>query len=199
MFARYASAMSTGIFMTLGLIYVMQALIGMQPMTVFESTPRGTLDFIRIQAPEELRTDKYEPPPIEEFTNVDPTPARPELTGDPIEVGVIMPNQKSPGGGKPVLNPGTLQDGEAFSVVLVQPTYPTSQLAKGIEGFVVVEFDVLESGKVANPRVIESSSSAFHRSALQAALKMKFKPRVVDGVPLVTYGLRNKFTYKIEH
>ncbi len=39
MFARYASAVTTGTFMTFGLLYVMQLLIGLQPGAVSEPRP----------------------------------------------------------------------------------------------------------------------------------------------------------------
>jgi len=38
----------------------------------------------------------------------------------------------------------------------------------------------------------------FHRPSLQAALKFKYKPRVIDGQTVEVRGVRNKFTYLIE-
>ena len=198
MFARYVSAISTGTLMTLGLIYIMQVLIGLDPLKVVEPPRLGTLDFVRLVRDTPTHTEEFEPPPLEELTAVDPAPPRPDFEGDKIATGVRMPGQQTPTGSGTLPDINTLSDGPAISVIQVQPVYPHTALARELEGFVDVEFDVLEDGSVANARVVQSTSSLFHRSALQAAAKMKFKPRVVDGVPLVSRGLRNRFTYRLD-
>ena len=38
----------------------------------------------------------------------------------------------------------------------------------------------------------------FHRPSLQAALKFKYKPRIIDGEAVEVPGVQNKFTYVIE-
>ena len=56
----------------------------------------------------------------------------------------------------------------------VVPTYPTDTFE---EGWVVVEFVVQPDGNTANPRVIESSSRRFERSAVRAILKTRYAER----------------------
>lgn len=46
--------------------------------------------------------------------------------------------------------------------------------------------------------MIESSSSLFNDSAVRAARKFKYKPRVVDGEPVAVSGVRNKISFRIE-
>ena len=67
-----------------------------------------------------------------------------------------------------------------------------------LEGWVVVEFDVSGSGTVENVRVIESSHRVFERAAVRAAERFRYRPRVVDGVPQPTRGVRNRFRFEME-
>jgi protein TonB len=44
----------------------------------------------------------------------------------------------------------------------------------------------------------QCTSSLFYRASVQAALKFKYKPRVVDGQAIEVPGVQNKFTYEIQ-
>ena len=72
-------------------------------------------------------------------------------------------------------------------------------LARSIEGYCVVQYVVTQSGTIRDPFVVEGqcTSSLFHRASLQASLKFKYKPRVVDGEAVEVPGVQNKFTYEI--
>ena len=70
--------------------------------------------------------------------------------------------------------------------------------SSGLEGHVVVRFDVTAMGTVVNAVVVDSSSSKFNRSALDAIKKFRFKPKVIDGVPQESLGLQRLFTYEME-
>ena len=56
----------------------------------------------------------------------------------------------------------------------VVPIYPSDRYE---EAWVVVEFVVQSDGSTANPRVIESSSRIFERSAVRAILKTRYAER----------------------
>ncbi|MGI9322031.1 MAG: energy transducer TonB, partial [Pseudomonadales bacterium] len=62
---------------------------------------------------------------------------------------------------------------------------------------------VVEScGWVQNARnvgeCVDSPSSIFNSAATKAALKFKYKPKVVDGMPVDTVGVQNKITFNLE-
>jgi protein TonB len=44
----------------------------------------------------------------------------------------------------------------------------------------------------------QCTSSLFHRASVDAALKFKYKPRVIDGTAVEVPGVQNQFTYAIE-
>ena len=83
-------------------------------------------------------------------------------------------------------------------VVKVAPIYPDRALKEGIEGHVLLEFVVTEAGTVRDVVVLEAEpSDVFERAAIKAALKFKYKPRIVDGKPVETAGVRNRIVFEI--
>ena len=63
----------------------------------------------------------------------------------------------------------------------------------------LLEFIVTATGAVENPTVIESQPSGiFDRSAINAALKFKYKPKVVNGEPISVAGVRNRITFELQ-
>ena len=91
-----------------------------------------------------------------------------------------------------------MSDGPLVALVRVEPTYPARPRAQGLEGFVIVQFDVLADGTVSNVSIVESSSRLFEAAAARAAMRFRFKPRVVDGVALTTSGIQNLFRFEME-
>ena len=91
-------------------------------------------------------------------------------------------------------------EGDYLPIVKVAPIYPQRALLRGIEGYCVVQYTVTRQGTIRDPFVIEDqcTNSMFHRASLQAALKFKYKPRVIDGQAVEVPGVQNKFTYVIE-
>ena len=60
--------------------------------------------------------------------------------------------------------------------------YPPAARAAGIEGHVVVRYDVTAAGTVANPRIVESEpAGTFDAAALASLSRWRFRPRVEDG------------------
>ena len=76
-------------------------------------------------------------------------------------------------------------EGEAMPIVRINPRYPRRALLEGIEGWVRLEFTILEDGSVKDVIVAESQpAQIFDRSAILAVMKWKFKPRIIDGKPV---------------
>ena len=91
-----------------------------------------------------------------------------------------------------------ITDGEYLPIVKVAPVYPARALNRGLEGYVIVEFTVTETGSTRDAFVVESTSTLFDRAAIEAALKFKYKPRVIDGTPVEVPGVRNRISFAIE-
>lgn len=197
MFARYASAVTTGTFVTFALLFVMQLLITLQPGVQTEVRPRSFLTFTK-QITERPIQPRENIPPREKLTKTELPPTRPQHTADNGTVGVHLPTPPPPRGIDGLTGPGVYTDGPLVALVRVAPVYPTRAIARGLEGYVVVQFDVSADGRVAGVVVIESSNSVFDNAAINAAERFKFRPRVVDGVALVTYGIQNMFRFNLD-
>ena len=90
-------------------------------------------------------------------------------------------------------------DPEYIPIFKPEPDYPTDALKLGIEGYVIVQFDVTEEGKVENPVVLESKpDDIFDSSAIRAASKFKFKPKIVNDQAVRVSGVKNRIMYRIE-
>ncbi len=196
MFARYASAITTGTFMTFSLLYVMQLLIGMQPGVISDPRPRLELNWIDTLKP-------LPPPPApdpivdkKDLTNAPLPPDRINYSGKGIPVFVPIDDPARPDG--TVFKLGEYVDGPLVPLIRVSPTYPLGAERRELDGHVIVQFDVMTNGYVANITVIESSNRIFESAAIKAAERFKFKPRVVDGVPQVSSGIQNLFRFEME-
>ena len=77
------------------------------------------------------------------------------------------------------------EEGDIIPIVVIRPMYPRDAAMQGLEGWVKVEFTITAIGTVKDPRVIDAKPKRiFNREAIRAILKWKFKPRVIDGVPV---------------
>ncbi len=90
-------------------------------------------------------------------------------------------------------------EGDYLPIVKVAPIYPNRALTRGIEGFCVVQYTVTRQGTTKDPVVIEDmcTSTLFHSASVNASLKFKYKPRIMDGEAVEVPGVQNKFTYEI--
>ncbi|AQA17536.1 energy transducer TonB [Halioglobus japonicus] len=90
-------------------------------------------------------------------------------------------------------------DGEYLPIVKVAPIYPRRAQTRGITGYCIVEYTVTTSGAIRDPQAVDCQpSGVFEKASVKAALKFKYKPRVVDGEAIEVAGVQNKFTYELE-
>ena len=79
-----------------------------------------------------------------------------------------------------------------------QPKYPAVALRRGLEGRVVVEFDLDTRGMVINPRVSSATSSGvFNRAVLSAISHYRYEPYSLNGEAIVLTGLREEFRFQL--
>jgi protein TonB len=189
------------IAVTLSLFWVMQYLIATADRSLNEDGKNSMLDFVRVKRDESIQRRQLKPkkpPPPEQAPPQPPTPQLDDLNPNaekiaisavPVETDIEMTGGFSLGVG----------EGDYLPIVKVAPIYPNRALTRGVEGFCVVQYTVTSLGSTKDPVVIESqcTSSLFHRASLNAALKFKYKPRIIDGEAVEVPGVQNKFTYEI--
>lgn len=198
MLVRYVIGVTLGAIVTFGLFYLMQWLIATDQVSLDEGANGKILDFVMVDQDQEVQTKnrKPKPPPPPD----EPPPDVPDPTFDSnVEaVGVSMGNMNMDSKLDISAGGGFSSDGEYLPIVKVAPVYPRRALTRGIEGYVLLEFTVSKTGAVTDPHVIESDPPGiFDRAAIQAALKFKYKPKVVNGEAIDVAGVRNKITFEL--
>lgn len=201
MLQRLIIALTIASIITLGLLYGMQALIKSGDSALTEPPQGNVLDFVRLKQEESVQKKERKPK----------KPPKPEEPPPPMEQPQIAPqtadtNQSSFDFGTDIAADISLEgglalesgDGEYLPIVKVAPVYPRRALQRGIEGYVIVEFTVDKTGAVKSPLVIEANPEGlFDRAAMDAALKFKYKPRVVNGEATEVSGVQNRITFEM--
>jgi protein TonB len=197
MVSNYITAAASSTTIILILFYVMQSLIALQPGIDVNTRIRHILTFIHITEPETTNVIDEKTPPVTDYLQPPETHFSDSTNSETAPIGVPNPNPPRP------VNPGPAfaipqSDGPLINVIRVQPTYPTRAMQLGLEGFVIVRFDVGTNGQTENPVVVESSHSVFAKAALRATTRLRYKPRVVDGIAVATSGLHYRFSFEME-
>lgn len=198
MIARFGMAIAVGAGVTFGLLFVMQLLIAHGRGALTERHDVRITDFVRVQRDTTVETKENKPqkPPDAEEQPKMPNPSNANFSGSSLAVSMSAPTVNSN------INVGSVgigvSDGEYLPIVKVAPVYPARAAARGLEGYVIVEYTVTKTGATRDPHVIESSSSLFDRAAIESALKYKYKPRVINGEPVEVPGVRTKITFVLE-
>ena len=207
---RLLVAVVLGSFVATGLFFLMQALVASGQAAITEEPSTRIVDFVRVKREERLESKRAKPdhPP-------NPDDAPPEAPQPSMDNAADLGNSTqtvSAGHNAPVpvsdvdiaVSPGFgisagSADGDYLPIVKVAPVYPRRAVDRGIEGYVIVEFTVTKTGAVRSPRVVEyEPSTIFNKAALAAALKFKYKPRIVNGEAIEVHGVLNKITFKLE-
>lgn len=90
-------------------------------------------------------------------------------------------------------------DAEQEPLFKLMPNYPPVAASGGVEGYVIVEFDVTASGQTENVRVVEADPEGyFERSATEAAARFRYAPAIEHGQPVPIPGVQNLITYRLE-
>ena len=199
---RMAFGAVMGVIVTAALFWFMQYLIETADRGLNEDKAGHLLDFVRLKRDESIQRRQLKPkkppppeapppqPPTPQLDNLDPNAEKIAISAAPVETDIEMSGGFSLGVG----------EGDYLPIVKVAPIYPQRALSRSIEGYCVVQYVVTKTGKIRDPFVVEDqcTSSLFHRASLQAAMKFKYKPRVMDGVAVEVPGEQNKFTYEIQ-
>lgn len=197
MTTRLFSSAAIGVAVTTGLLFLMQFLIASGEEIIVEPRTGHVLEFVRLKEIEEVRVTQTLP------DRIDPpkAPPRPEFD-DPRGDGEIRlrfpdPRIPTPRGGTSLVRVN-FGDGPLINIFKVYPQYPVTAATRGLEGSVLVQYDVTAMGTVENVVVVETSNRIFNKAAIAAAYRFKYKPKIIDGVPYGTQGLQNLFRFEME-
>ena len=91
------------------------------------------------------------------------------------------------------------QEGDyAIPCKIKPPEYPRNALMNKVEGHVTFSLSVSGKGKPADIQIIESvPEGVFDKQALEAISAWRFKPEMVDGLPVKKEGLQYVLEFKL--
>jgi protein TonB len=198
---RLAIGLIMAMAVTLSLFWLMQYLIETADRSLNDDSAGNMVDFVRVKRNENIERRQLKPkkppppesappqPPTPQLDNLNPNAEKIAISAVPVETDIEMTGSFSLGVG----------EGDYLPIVKVAPIYPNRALTRGVEGFCVVQYTVTRQGTTRDPVVVESqcTSSLFHRASVNAAMKFKYKPRIMDGEAVEVPGVQNKFTYEI--
>ena len=192
---RFVLGFPLAMAITVSLFLLMQQLI----QTEFEP-PAEVEPFDEIKI---LREPVDEGPEIEEPG----PPDRPETETPPPPPPITIPTSNVEGPPieipPPVFDPPKSADasptGNAVPIIRIRPDYPEKAAIEGIEGWVLVGFDITPAGTVQNAVVVDAEPArVFDRSALRAIQRLKYRAKIMGGKPVFQYGVRQMITYELE-
>jgi len=203
-------AVILGALVAFGLLFMMQALVASGRTAIVEKPTTRIVDFVRVKREERLESKRAKPDRPPNPDDAPPEAPQPSMDnaadlGDGAATVQAVHNAPVPVGDVDIaVSPGFgiaagSADGDYLPIVKVAPVYPRRAVDRGIEGYVIVQFTVTKTGAVRDPRVVEyHPSTIFNKSALAAALKFKYKPRIVNGEAIEVHGVLNKITFQLE-
>jgi protein TonB len=188
---------------TFGLFWLMQFLISMESAEL-DDVKRGRLiEFVRLKRESDLELKKRRLPQKQEKEEQPPPPdlnlsATPKPGQETLAIATPTADFDFDISGGPHLG-GAPSDADVIPLVRVLPQYPPRASARGIEGWVVVEFTITAAGTVKDPVVIDADPPGiFNRAMLRAIRKWKYKPKVVDGVTVERTGVRVRQNFEMD-
>jgi len=200
MLGRYVISIVVGSIVTVSLLFVMQLLIVTGKQALTDPRERHKLEFVRVKRNENLNVEDIvpeKPPKPPETPPETPPQDMDNVNPDAPTINVAPPTVSA---NTDIGGPGgmNIAEGDYLPIVRVAPVYPARALSRGLEGFVDLSFTVTTTGTVKDPIVLQSTSSLFERAAIRAVLKFKYKPRVVDGVPVDVPGVKTRISFQLE-
>ena len=205
---KYAAGIGFSSAITLALFFVMVILISLGDTGMKEDTSVKLADTVMPDREIDTFMTEVEKPdkPEEQPEDI----AQPELDLAPltgIDVSIAKPKPNFKAGGS------FFRDGEYIPLFKVVPIYPRRAQERGTMGYALVEFTITDTGSVENAQTIEGYCSSkrpddpevqfrpcsmFNSASARAALKLKYKPKIVDGRAVPVDGVLHRFTYILD-
>lgn len=117
------------------------------------------------------------------------------------ESGTAVPIVKEPIAILPFGHPeiGVNNSTSLFATVQVQPIYSQIAVQRGLEGWVVLGFDVTKFGTTENIEVLDSEPGTFFdRTAIRALEHWKYMPKKENGIAVAVRNMQTSFIFEIE-
>lgn len=196
---RFAKPALYAALITFAMFWTMHLLIEGGKYIAGQGESLATVDFVRLKKESDLETRERKKPPKPEPPKQPPPPKMkvetppPDAPPTPFQMPKLnIPTNIS---GGPFLGSFVGGDLSGYSelipLVRISPQYPRNAARDRIEGFVVFEVTINPDGTVRSARPIKAQPrGVFESAGMQAIMKWKFKPKVVDGKGVESKGIQ---------
>ena len=90
-------------------------------------------------------------------------------------------------------------DRDVVPLIRIVPDYPPRAQARGLEGWVQVQFTITATGMVKDPVVVNAEPrNVFDDAALKAIARWRYNPKVENGVPIERVGVQTRLVFQLE-
>lgn len=202
---RYLLLPFCALLVSLLLFYLMSVLIFKENQAQTLGSGQVNISFLLNDSFKELELrSRYLPKkPVEE-----PTPETPKLKIQKTELekpelltslpSLDLPEDFRSDGQGAAVSSGGVQDSAVSPLFRIEPVYPRKALLQGTEGFVILQFEITETGQVDNISVIQASPpQIFNASAIQALRKWKYRAKMEGGKAVRQKNLKVKLKFQI--
>ena len=187
------------------LFYFMSTLISNTEDLSKKEETTGMIEFIRVK-PRSFLDEKKRTLPKKKPKHKKP-PRMQQMTSALPPVQKMAMNMKLPdiksvlrSGGPAVGGFGGVDLGSgALPLVRVEPIYPPRAALQGIEGYVILQFNITPAGKASDIKVLEARPpKIFNMSAVRALRKWKYRAKTEEGKPVPQYNKIAHMVFSLE-
>ncbi len=200
---KWVAGVTFSVLITTILFSVMVLLISLGDMAMKEDKSVKLADIVMPERQIDTfmtEVDKPEKPEEQPEDIAQPDVDLQPLTG--LDVTISKPKAQKMTGGS------FFRDGEYIPLFKVTPIYPRRAQERGTQGYALVKFTITESGTVENVEPVEGfcgdptnpdtefrPCTMFNSASSRAALKLKYKPKIVDGKAVAVDDVLHRFTF----
>ena len=201
-FSIWVIALCIATIAALAIVWLMQQLTNKETALASKDYEYNVVDFVRLKKDSEVETKERErpekPKPLEkpvqknlEVSQLD-SPAPPDFQFDMPDMALPSALSDGPQISLPVFGLAKTNmepNRNVMPISRVNPRYPRSAQRRGIEGHVVLQFTITQTGTVTDIKVVDSiPPNVFDDAAKRALARWKFKPKVVNNKPVTQFA-----------
>ena len=199
---RFLVSILLGVAVTFVLFVFMAFLISGGAKRYADTGDSVIIDIVSTPPKSNVQQRKRVPPPPPPPPKTPPKPQAPapEMSNDNSGMSFNVPGVELSGNSAGMDAPGAGfgRDGEATPIVRIEPKYPIQAARDGKEGWVQLSFTINALGGVEDVKIIKAQPKRiFDKEAKRALRKWKYKPKIVDGKPLIQKGMTVQLDFKM--
>lgn len=198
MIARLVATLVIGGLLTGGMFTVLWSLIS-RPVESGQTIEARRIEFTRMRRDTEVESKRQErverepPPPVPQMPRISVASA--SLDANIVGLAPTIDTASAMTGVS--LSAGS--DTDVVPLVRIPPQYPPRAASRGIEGWVIVQFTITETGAVKDPKVVDAEPEGiFDEAALRSIVRWRYNPKVENGVAVERVGVQTIIRFVLD-